>query len=262
MKIFSLLIFITFFNLIQAQDITKVYTVPAARQGVAVDADHFYVINNSTITKHDKKNGRLVTSWEDKDSVLNHMNSGIIIEGKLYCINSSYPELPMASSLEVFDPETLTHIDNHSFGILNGSATWIDKYNDFWYVAFAHYSGKGGVENKTNAWTELVKFDSLWRQTESWIFPNKLLEKFGNNSTSGGVILPDGKILCTGHDNFEIYLLEFPAKGFTLNWIDTFSVGSYGQGIALEKSGGSELIYGIIRNENKVVITNLKRISD
>ena len=249
-------------NIIQAQDITKVYTVPAARQGVAVDTDHFYVINNSTITKHDKKNGQLVASWEDKDSVLNHMNSGIIIEGKLYCINSSYPELPMASSLEVFDPETLTHIDNHSFGILNGSATWIDKYNDFWYVAFAHYSGKGGVENKTNAWTELVKFDPLWRQTESWIFPKKLLEKFGNNSTSGGVILPDGKILCTGHDNFEIYLLEFPTKGFTLNWIDTFPVGSYGQGIALEKSGGSELIYGIIRNENKVVVTSLKKLSN
>jgi len=244
---------------IQAQEIVRTYNVPSAQQGVAVDDGFFYVINNSAIIKYDKPNGMKVADWIDEDSVLHHLNSGIIIEGKLFCINSNYPQIPMASSLEVFDPKTLKHIDNHSFGILNGSATWISKYNDFWYVAFAHYSGNGGYENKSNSWSRLVKFDSEWRQTESWIFPKKLIEKFGSSSNSGGVILSDGKILCTGHDNYEIYLLEFPEKGYTLKWVNTFPVGSYGQAIAMEKNGDSELIYGIVRKENKVVVTRINR---
>ena len=64
-------------------------------------------------------------------------------------------------------------------------------------------------------------------------------------------------MLCTGHDNFEVYLLEFPNKGYSLNWIDTLPVGSFGQGIAYEKTGKSEYIYGIIKGENKIVVTKI-----
>lgn len=258
-------IFISFFvlfsiicNVLLPQNIVRVYDVPSAKQGIAVDSAFFYVINDNSITKYLKTDGSFVSSWEDEDSLIHHMNSGIIIDGKLFCINSNYPEIPMASSLEIFDPVTLEHVGTHSFGIMNGSATWVDRYNNFWYVAFAHYTGKGGEENKTNAWTLLAKFDLEWRQVESWVFPKELLKKFGNKSSSGGVILPTGQILCTGHDNFEIYLLEFPDKGPTLKWIGTIPVGSFGQGIAFEKVGESEFIYGIIKNENKVVVTKIK----
>lgn len=238
-------------------EIIKEYNVPASRQAVAIDSFHFYVINNSSITKHDKSTGELVNEWSDKDSVLHHLNSGIIINGKLYCCNSNYPESPMASSIEIFDPITLEHMDNHSFGIFNGSATWLDKYEGFWYVAFAHYSGRGSEPGKDNSWTKLVKFDEQWRQIESWVFPKKLVERFATRSNSGGVILEDGRILCTGHDNYEIYVLEFPSKGYTLKWTNTIPVGSYGQGIAYEKVGDSDLIYGIIKKENKVVVTKI-----
>ena len=257
-RIFLIIIFAAFCNISYSQDIVRVYDVPSSKQGVAVDSKHFYVINNSSITKHRKNDGLLVGSWEDKDSLIHHMNSGIVIKGKLYCINSNYPEIPMVSSLEIFDPVTLEHISNHSFGILNGSATWVGRYKNFWYVAFAHYSGKDGMADQDNAWTRLVKFDCGWRQVESWTFPKELLKRFGTKSNSGGVILPDGQILCTGHDHFEIYVLEFPGKGSTLKWVDTLPVGSYGQGIAYEKNGKSEIIYGIIKNENKVVVTKIK----
>ena len=234
-RIFFVIVFSISCNVIHSQDIVKVYNVPSSKQGVAVDSKYFYVINNSAITKHRKSDGLLVDSWEDKDSLIHHLNSGIIINGKLYCINSNYPDVPMASSLEVFNPTTLEHLSNHSFGILNGSATWVDRYKSFWYVAFAYYSGKDGMADKNNAWTRLVKFDLKWRQVESWIFPKELLKKFGTKSNSGGVILSDGKILITGHNNFEIYVLEFPDKGVTLKWVNTIPVGSYGQGIAYEE---------------------------
>ncbi len=119
----------------------------------------------------------------------------------------------MASSIEWFDPETMTHADNHSFGIWNGSATWIDRYAGDWYAAFAHYTGGGSSEGKDNRWIRLARFDEEWRQVESRIFTKKLIEHFGTRSNSGGFIL-DGKIYCTGHDEPELYVLEFPEKGY------------------------------------------------
>ncbi len=237
--------------------ILRTYDVPSSRQGVAVDSLYFYVINNSSISKHQKGDGRMVELWEDEDSLIHHLNSGIIIDGKLYAVNSNYPDFPMASSIEIFDPITLEHIDNFSFGIFNGSATWLDEHDGFWYVAFAHYTGKGSEPGKSNAWTRLVKFDSDWKQLESWIFPVELIDKFESRSNSGGLILPDGRVLCTGHDNFEVYLLEFPDKGYSLKWTDTYPVGSFGQGIAYEKAGKSDYIYGVIKNESKIVVTKI-----
>jgi len=239
--------------------IVKTYDLQSAKQGVAVDSQFFYVINSSSITKHYKYNGQLVLSWEDKDSLILHMNSGNIIKEKLYVVNSNYPEFPMASSIEIFDPVTLQHIDNHSFGIVNGSATWMDMYNGHWYVSFAHYTGKGSEPGKDNSWSRLVKFDWKLRQIESWIFPGELLDKFDTRSNSGGVILSDGRILCTGHDNYEAYVLEFPEMGYTLMWTSTLIVGSYGQGIDYEKITGTEYLYGIIKKKNRVVVTEIPK---
>lgn len=261
-KLSGLLLF--FFVFTQAlisqtrQEITiRTYDVPSSRQGVAVDSLYIYVINNSSISKHQKGDGQMVDYWEDKDSLIFHLNSGIILDGKLYTVNSNYPDFPMASSIEIFDPLTLDHIGNHSFGIMNGSATWLDQRDGYWFVAFAHYTGRGSEPGKTNAWTRLVKFDLEWRQLESWIFPEELVNKFESRSSSGGLLLPDGRILCTGHDNFEAYLLEFPDKGYTLHWTGTLPLGSFGQGIAYEKAGQTEYIYGVIKKENKVVVSEI-----
>ena len=260
MKFVLLLVTITICNICVAQNskVIREYKVEEAKQAVATDSLFFYVINNSSISKHLKTNGKLVDTWYDNDSVIHHLNSGIIIDEKLYTCNSNYPESPMASSIEIFDPETLKHIGNHSFGIMNGSATWLDRFGGYWYVAFAHYTGRGSEPGKDNSWSRLVKYDDQWRQIESWIFPRELVEKFETRSNSGGVILDDGTIICTGHDNYEVYILKIPEKGYTLKWIKTISVGSYGQGIAYEKKGNEEYIYGIVRKENKVVVSSVE----
>lgn len=242
-----------------AQDVVDVkrYAVPAAEQGVAVDKQYFYVINNNNITKHNKKDGKPVALWADSTGVIKHLNSGIIIRGKLYCTNSNYPESPMASSIEIFDPETLIHIGNHSFGILNGSATWIDQYEGYWYVGFAHYTGRGATESKDNRWTRLVKFDREWQQVASWLFPQEMIEAFQTRSNSGGFIDDDGMIYCTGHDEPVLYVLSFPKMGYTLQLEDTLPVANKGQGIALDDFGHEKRVYGIIRSENVVVVSSL-----
>lgn len=237
--------------------IVKVYEVREAHQGIAVDDDYFYVINNRSITQHRKGSGELVKEWYDQDSVFVHLNSGIILDGQLYSCHSNYPEAPMASSIEIFDPETLTHTGSHSLGIQYGSATWLDRYQNHWYVAFAHYTGRGSEPGKDNRWTQLIKFSNDWQAVEAWVFPKALLERFGTRSNSGGVIREDGSLLITGHDEAEIYVLQFPGKGYTLRWTDTLPVGSFGQGIAYEKKQGRGYVYGIIRDKNQIVVTKL-----
>ncbi|MGB3586831.1 MAG: hypothetical protein WBA23_09840 [Tunicatimonas sp.] len=241
----------------QKVNVIKVYDVEQAHQAVAVDDGCFYVINNTSITKHDKENGNLIKDWHDQDSVLVHLNSGIILDDKLYSCHSNYPQAPMASSIEIFDPQTLEHIDSHSLGIQFGSATWLDRYQDHWYVAFAHYTGRGSEPGKDNRWTQLVQFTDDWQPIAGWVFPSKLLERFASRSNSGGVIRDDGSLLITGHDEAEIYVMQFPNKGYTLRWVDTLPVGSFGQGIDCEEKEGQTFVYGIVREENQVVVTKL-----
>ena len=92
----------------QAKEIKR-FQLPEVKQGVAVDANHFYVINNTSITKHTKADGKQVAAWKDTTGLLKHINAGIVIGNKLYCSHSNYPDKPMASSIEVFDKTTIIH---------------------------------------------------------------------------------------------------------------------------------------------------------
>jgi hypothetical protein len=236
----------------------KRFQVPEAKQGVAVDADFFYVINDRSITKHQKSDGKQVAAWQDEEGQIQHLNSGVVIEGKLYCAHSNYPESPMASSIEIFQTTTLKHIGNHSLGILAGSATWVDFWNDYWWVGFAHYSGKGASEGKDNRWSVVVKFDKEWRQVESWLFPQPLLENFAPKSNSGGSWGTGNLLYCSGHDKAELYLLQLPDKGFTLQHVGTIPAAFPGQGFALDRTSKVPLVYGINRSEKQVVVFSIK----
>jgi hypothetical protein len=70
-------------------------------------------------------------------------------------------------------------------------------------------------------------------------------------------VIIDGIIFCTGHDDPELYELRFPGKGFTLQGIDTHPLGSFGQGIACEKKSEKLWIYGIVRDENTVIVSEI-----
>jgi hypothetical protein len=230
------------------------FPLKEAKQAVAVDKEFFYVINNSTITKHRKTTAEQVAVWDGTADSVKHLNSGVVIKGKLYCANSNYPQSPMAGSIEVFDAATLQHIGNHSFGIAYGSVTWIDQHDGFWWVAFAHYTGRGSSEGKDNRWSCLVKFAANWQVVESWIYPPAIIEKFGNKSNSGGVWGKDGLLYITGHDNPELYVMELPKIGFTLKHIKTIPVPVYGQGIAIDRSAkGNPTFYGLSRGDNAII---------
>ncbi len=242
----------------QAQKTTEIrrFQLPQVQQGVAVDPTHFYVINNHSLTKHTKSDGKQVASWSDTTGLLKHMNSGVVIGHKLYCTHSNYPDVPMASSIEIFDTRTLQHIGSHSFGLFPGSVTWADFYQGYWWVAFANYSNKAMAEGRDNRWTTLVKFTETWQQLEAWAFPANVLQAFAPYSTSGGTWGPDGLIYCTGHDKPELYVLKLPERGHTLQYIRTIPTVSEGQAFAIDRSvKGKQVFYGITRNTNYVIVS-------
>ncbi|WP_420149504.1 hypothetical protein [Spirosoma sp.] len=226
------------------------------QQGVAVDRQYFYVINNHSLTKHVKSDGRLVATWDDTTGLLKHMNSGVVVGQKLYCTHSNYPDVPMASSIEIFDTRTLKHVGNHSFGLFPGSVTWADFYQGYWWVAFANYSNKASAEGRDNRWTTLVKFNENWQQLEAWAFPANVLQAFAPYSTSGGTWGADKLIYCTGHDKPEMYVLKLPERGHTLQYVKTIPTISEGQAFSIDRSiKNKQVFYGITRNDNYVIVS-------
>ncbi len=230
-----------------------------ARQGVAVDATHFYAIDSRAIGKYDKQTGRFVAKWQaPKDSYIIHLDSGMVVDGKLYCAHSNYPGWPMKSSVEIWDTETLTHLGTHDFGVRWGSLTWLDRHHGFWWAVFANYdqmvNGQryGGKEN-----TILVKLNDDWRDLQTWTFPSTLLSRFGEMSNSGGSWGPDGRLYLTGHDAAEVYAVRLPENGGVLEFLETIPVAITGQGIAWDRSAPGTL-YGILRQKRQVTVLRLK----
>ena len=228
------------------------YEAYHAFQAVAVDRNHFYAIGSSSISKF-TMDGDSVTTWhgQDRDNI-RHLNSGIIINKKLYCAHSNFPEYPMASSIEIFDTRKMAHIGTVSFGIEYGSCTWILPGRNCWYVFFAHYN-RDSTKTKTvpdsSELSQLVQFDRKWRKLQAWTIPDSLLAEVHPSSLSGAVLVGD-VFYCTGHDAQKCYLLRIPSGGVSLEWIGEVRVPFAGQGICMDKDG---CLWGIIRKQRLVV---------
>jgi len=235
----------------------KKFNMIEARQGVAIDENYIYVIGSTKIGKYEKDTGNSVAKWEETENgPIIHLDSGVIIEGKLYCAHSNYPGVPMTSSIEIWDAETLKHIDSYSFGIHWGSCTWVDRHNGFWWAAFAHYEKWKHVTGKGSEWTTVVKFDDQWNDLEAWVFPENVVERFRPMSNSGGSWGPDSLLYCSGHDRSELYALRIPQKGSELELVEIIPITILGQGIAWDRSE-ENIIYGIRKKDKQVIVSEI-----
>jgi hypothetical protein len=242
-----------------SSELVQRFQIKEARQGVGVDDDAFYAVDNSVIAKYDKKTGALIAKWEGgADGSATHLDSVTVVDGKLYAAHSNYPAWPMTSSVEIWDAATMKHVESHSLGIERGSLTWLDRdANGVWWGAFANYNrvfDKSPIAygNKYN--TQLVRFDADWRVAEAWVYPDALVEKFDDMSNSGGAWGPDGKLYVTGHDNPELYVMELPKMGSELKWVGTIPAEIAGQGFAFDHSRPG-VIYGIVRKKEGSEVT-------
>jgi hypothetical protein len=241
----------------RALRVVRRFEAEEARQGVAADGGHIYAIGDRAIGKYDKASGGRVASWRGEgDEPIVHLNGGVVLDGKLYCAHSNYPDVPMTSSIEIFDAARLEHVASHSFGIFEGSATWIDRRDGHWWVAFAHYEGRGGEAGKGPAWTSLVKLDDGWRRVEGFVYPPEVVARFGNRSNSGGAWGRDGFLYATGHDAPEVYVLQLPQAGSALRLVATLPAAGAGQGIAWDPVERG-VLYGIVKESRTIVVSRL-----
>jgi hypothetical protein len=230
------------------------FEVPEARQGVAVDAHHFYAVDDRALARY-TKDGRRGARWEGSSGgPILHLNSAALFGGRVYCAHSNYPSFPMTSSIEVFDAETLEHVDRHDLGTRLGSLTWLDRHDGQFWGVFAGYDrtgrAPGGGESERpyggTRNTTLVRFGEGWQVVESWGFPAALLERFGEMSNSGGSWGPDGQLYLTGHDRGELYRVRLPREGPVLELEEIIPLGIRGQGIAWDRSEPG-VLYGVAR---------------
>ncbi len=225
-------------------------TVPEANQGVGVDERHFYAVDNQAIGKYDKTTGKLVEKWEGaREGPIVHLDSAMLMGGKLYAAHSNYPEWPMTSSVEIFDADTMEHIGSHSFGVRWGSLTWADWHDGHWWMTFANYDqriGPGQTPYGHKANTVLVQLSGDFQPVQSWTLPKAVLDRFEDMSNSGGSWGPDGFLYLSGHDPAELYKMALPEAGSVLQLVEIVPLNIRGQGIAWDRSQPG-VIYGIIR---------------
>lgn len=223
-----------------------------AHQGVAVDAEHFYAITNAAIGKYRRDTGERVRGWKEADGGhIKHLNAGLILDGKLWCAHSNYPEMPMKSSVEVWDPKTMQHLESIDLTFAGGSLTWVDRRDGEWFACFAQYAKTGDP-----ARTRVLRFDAQWKKTGELGFPPEMIAKFGKNSSSGGSFGPDGHLFITGHDAQELYVLDVPAKGDLLSWGGALPISAHGQAFAWDRSE-TGVLYSIDRKTREVIVSRL-----
>lgn len=213
---------------------------PHATQAAAADAGFIYVVSSKVIAKLDRSTGReLAISTGDAS----HLNSAIILDGKIYAAHSNFPRKPEQSDLRVLDPATMKLEIFHRFKNPPGSLTWAIRREGSWWCHFAGY----GTEKRKSC---LVRFDAGWKETGRWSYPEELMKDWGMMSLSGAIWQGD-VLLATGHDKKVIYRLRVPARGDLVEWLGSIPSPFPGQGIAGDpKSGG---LVGIDRARRVVI---------
>lgn len=219
----------------------RTVSAPEAVQAAAADDTDFFAISSTEIARYDRRTG-LRTGVSR--GAAQHLNSGVIWEGKLYCAHSNYPRTPELSELRVLDLKTLELTVHHDFGDFGGSLTWAVRHDGSWWCNFAHYGNR-------NAQTFLVRFDDAWKERGRWTYPASVIARLGTYSLSGG-LWHNGELLVTGHDDPLVFRLKLPEQGTELIPLGLQHVPFTGQGIAIDPLTGG--LVGIHRARQELVL--------
>jgi len=227
---------------------TALIPAPEAVQAAAAHENSIFAISSTQVAKYDRQTGqRIALSTGDAQ----HLNSGFVWHGRLYCAHSNYPRLPERSEIKVLDPGSMRLTTYKDFADIGGSLTWVVRKNDVrkndsWWCNFARYGAK-------NAETFLVRFDGEWRELSRYTYPAEVIAQIGQMSLSGGLWQGD-TLLVTDHDHPVLYELKIPASGSVLKYVGKHAAPFTGQGIATDPQTGGLL--GINRAKRQVLFAS------
>lgn len=237
---------------------TELRRIPApdAGQGVVAGRRWLYALDNNVLAKIDRKTGKQVARWEGSKARYPHMNSCILHGKQLVCAASNYPAVPMASSIEYFDAESLKPVGSRALGPGRGSLTWLDWHDGSWWACFANYGDRGGEPGRDNRWTTLVRYSPGFVEQGAWLFPASALARMAPKSSSGGEWSSDGLLYVTGHDRPELYALRVPPAGQVLEHVATITVPTEGQAIGWDPVE-SRVLWSIARRPGELVASRI-----
>jgi hypothetical protein len=220
--------------------VTGTLATPHATQAAAADERFVYAVSNTAVVRYDRATGAELAQSTGRAE---HLNSGFLWQGRLYCAHSNYPRKPDRSDLRVLDAMTMELTTFHTFADPPGSLTFAVRRGEHWWCHFAHY----GRENHRSV---LVRYDVGWREAGRWTYPAELVADWGAYSLSGGLWQGD-HLLATGHDKRVIYRLKLPKEGSVMEVVEVLAAPFAGQGIAPDpKTGG---LVGIDRAKRQVL---------
>lgn len=234
----------------------KTWPAPEARQGAAVDAEHFYAVVNSRIGKYRKVDGIKVAEWVGDRIAIRHLNSCLVEGRELICANSNFPETPMMSSVEIFDTGSMQHLRSISLGVRDGSLTVVERRDGVWWTIFVNYDAPLDYLGRTHRDTNIVLYNDDWSEIGGYGLPDSLLARLAPHSISGGSFGPDGLLYLTGHDAPEMYVMRIPSQGPVLEHVATLPVPFEGQAWAWDRSAERRL-YAIRRGAGEVVVVDV-----
>jgi hypothetical protein len=159
----------------------------------------------------------------------------------------------MTSSVEIFDPHAMQHVQSIDLTFVGGSLTWVDQRDGFWYACFAQYAKTGDP-----ARTRVLRFDMDWQPVGELTFPPEAVAKFGRNSSSGGSFGPERHLFITGHDAQELYVLKLPVNGDVWEWTGRIPISAHGQAFAWDRSDSGRL-FSIDRKTREVIVSRIAR---
>jgi hypothetical protein len=235
------------------------WSAPEARQGVAVDALHFYAVVNSRIGKYRKVDGAKVGEWIGDGITIRHLNSCVVDGGELICANSNYPDTPMASSVEIFDTASMQHLRSIPLGVRDGSLTIVEPHEGRWWAILANYDPPRSYLGRTHRDTRIAIFNEDWAEVGGYALPESLLARLAPHSVSGGSFGEDGLLYLTGHDAAEIYVMRVPRLGPVVEHIATIPAPLEGQAWAWDRSA-TRTLYAIRRSTGEVVMLRLPSV--
>ena len=226
----------------------------AARQGVAVSRSAIYAIDDRRIDKLHRGSGETVDGWEGAlGGPVVHLNGGIVRDDVLWCAHSNYPELPMRSSIERFDADTLERLAPDRPG-RDGRLRDLGRPSRRPLVGgLRPLRGARRRPRPRPRAHDLVRYDDAWHEVARYGYPPELIRRLAGDtghSNSGGAFGPDGRLYLTGHDAAEIHVARVPDAGPTLAWEGTLPAPIEGQGIAWAPPRwlGGPTLFGVVRS--------------
>lgn len=228
-----------------------IYEAPLAQQGVAIGPSGFFAVAPTGIARHARRGGREVARWQTvgREGVA-HLSSCVMTrERELLCANSNFPALPMAGSLEWFNPATLAPLRSRSLGPTDGSLAWVDELAGGWLAGFAHFDGAGGESGKDHRYSRIVQFDPYWVPVQAWLLPESVLDRLEPGGLSGGSVGPDGLLYATGNDRPEVYALARPTQGTTLVHVATIELTVTSRAIAWDRFADDRILWTAAERE-------------